>query len=151
MEVGVDVVILLLAEAIPRRWSEWGFRAWRWPERGVGARRRLGTMVPLVVDGVFRGADVLLGGRLAVALGRLHADESEVEGTDLLRVLKGGGLERDDLLRQRGDFGRHRSERRQMIDFHGEVVELGTQIAEGGGDCLELLQIATYGHTTRLD
>ena len=45
---------------------------------GVGARRRLGTMVPLVVDGVFRGADVLLGGRLAVALGRLDADESEV-------------------------------------------------------------------------
>ena len=66
-------------------------------------------MVPLVVDGVVRGVGVLLGGRLAVALGRLHADEGEVEGTDLLRVLEGGGLERDDLLRQRGDLGRHRS------------------------------------------
>ena len=108
-------------------------------------------MVPLVVDGVFCGADILLGGRLAVALGRLHADESEVEGTDLLRVLKGGGLERDDLLRQRGEFGRHRSERRQTIDFDGEIVELGAQIAESVGDRLELLQIVTHGHATRLD
>jgi len=109
-------------------------------------------MVPLVVDGAVRGVGVLLSGRLAVALCRLHTDEGEVEGTDLLRVLEGGGLERDDLLRQRGDFGRHRSKRRQTIDFHGEVVELGTQIVEGGGDRLELLlQIVTHGHTTRLD
>jgi len=77
VEVGVDVVILL-AEAIPRRRPKRGFRAWQWLERGVGARRQLGTMVPLVVDGVVRGVDVLLGGRLAVALGRLDADESEV-------------------------------------------------------------------------
>jgi len=66
-------------------------------------------MVPLVVDGAVRGVGVLLSGRLAVALCRLHTDEGEVEGTDLLRVLEGGGLERDDLLRQCGDLGRHRS------------------------------------------
>jgi len=77
VEVRVDVVILL-AEAIPRRRPERGFRTWRWPERGVGTRRRLGTMVPLVVDGIFRGVCVFLDGHLAVALGRLHADESKL-------------------------------------------------------------------------
>ena len=70
---------------------------------------------------------------------------------DLLHVLEGGGLERDDLLQQRGVFGRHRSERRRTIDLNGEVVELGAQIAESVGDRLELLQIVTHGHATRLD
>jgi len=73
---------------------------------------------------------------------------------DLLHVLEGGGLERDDLLQQRGVFGRHRSERRRTIDLNGEVVELGAQIAESGGDRLELLlQIVTITHglATRLD
>ena len=112
------------------------------------------------VDGVDRGVDVILHVCLAVALGRLDADEGEVESTDLLCAREGGGLERDHLLRQVGELGRHGRERRQPIDLGGQVFEFGAQvgdvrrqIVEGGGDRRQLfLQIVmvTHGHATRL-
>jgi len=61
VEVGVIVVIFLLAEAIPRRRLL--------PERRFRVRRQPGPTIPLIVDGVVRGVEVLLGGSLAVALG----------------------------------------------------------------------------------
>jgi hypothetical protein len=47
------------------------------------------------------------------------AVQRQIERLDLLRVVKGRGLERGDLLRECGEFAGHRLERRQAVDPYG--------------------------------
>jgi hypothetical protein len=84
---------------------------------------------------------------LAVALHLLRADESEVERPDLLGVLERGGLERDDLGRNRCELVRHGRDGGHLVELLLHVVDFGGQLLE------QLLHVvaAPHGHGTRLD